>query len=272
MRIVGGARSALASLTLAAVVAPALVGVAMEGNVTVVDNAFDPRQITVTAGHAVVWRWSGGNENPHTVTALDGSFDSDAECDPEDLSPCRAAGHTFSVVLTEPGTYAYRCRIHPITMVGTVEVVAAEEGPGEEGPAEEDISAPPNAEPSEDETRDDAPPSPSPTREAADGETGSSSAPARSRAGPPGFGVGQAPSQPATGNVDDPVVASPPPSSAASSPFPDPTAAASGSPAAIDLSDRPGGSPRRALMAAAAGLVLLGAAALGRFVIFGRRW
>lgn len=260
-----GATTALASFTVGvALLAPALAGAAAERGVTVVDNAYEPVRVTVTAGDTVVWSWDNSNENPHTVTAVDGSFDSDADCPPDDPSACRVAGHTFSVEFTEPGSYAYHCRVHPVTMIGTVEVVAASEEPSGDGstPTSSSSGAPsegssPSASPSSSGSPDEA--------------EGASSAPTRRNAGPPGFTVGSVPSPSPSGGFDEPVVA-PPPSVSPSPSAAGPIAAPSRSPDAIGLGERPDGSLRRAAIGTAAAFVLLSAAALGRVVLFGRDW
>lgn len=91
--------------------------------VVVVDNRYEPPTVQATAGEPVVWRWANRNKQPHTVTALDGSFDSDAECG-ADKRPCRRAGHTFQHTFPRPGTYHYRCKIHALQL-GVVEVEPA---------------------------------------------------------------------------------------------------------------------------------------------------
>jgi hypothetical protein len=52
---------------------------------------------------------------PHTVTALEGTFDSGK----------LNGGESFSVTFTKPGTFLYKCLIHP-TMKGTVIVRSAQ--------------------------------------------------------------------------------------------------------------------------------------------------
>ena len=81
--------------------------------VDIVDLAFEPAEVTVTAGGSVTWTNTG--VAPHTATAEDGSFDS-ATLD---------SGATFTQTFETPGTFAYICQIHP-DMRGTVDVVAAE--------------------------------------------------------------------------------------------------------------------------------------------------
>ena len=78
--------------------------------VSVVDVAFAPADIEVPVGTTVDWT----NEDPfaHTVTALDGAFDSGT----------LAGGAAYSQTFAEPGTFDYVCAIHP-SMTGTVTVI-----------------------------------------------------------------------------------------------------------------------------------------------------
>lgn len=68
--------------------------------VEVVDDAFQPATITVDAGSEVNWTSTG--QNPHTVTADDGSFGSGT----------LQNGESFSTTLTSAGTFAYYCEFH----------------------------------------------------------------------------------------------------------------------------------------------------------------
>ena len=69
--------------------------------VSIRDFFFDPARITVEPGTTV--RWVNRGNHPHTVTADDGSFDSEV------LNP----GDSFMVTFRSPGTVAYHCEIHP---------------------------------------------------------------------------------------------------------------------------------------------------------------
>jgi plastocyanin len=92
----------------------AMVGIAAaaEPRVTIVDFAFQPTTITITAGQTVTWQNIGSAQ--HTVTADDGSFYSGP------LDP----GNQFANRFDKPGTYTYHCSIHT-QMKGTVIVKAA---------------------------------------------------------------------------------------------------------------------------------------------------
>jgi len=73
------------------------------------DNAFDPATLNVQVGTTV--RWTNNGKNVHTVTASDGKWDSG------DL----AAGATYSVTFSTPGTYKYYCKHHK-NMEGSIVV------------------------------------------------------------------------------------------------------------------------------------------------------
>lgn len=90
------------------------VALALQPNVTVtiVDFAFNPGSITITAGGTITWRNTG--QAPHTATADNRSFD----------SRVLNAGGTFSFKFDTPGTIPYHCDVHP-NMTGTIAVQAA---------------------------------------------------------------------------------------------------------------------------------------------------
>lgn len=124
-------RLAIAIVALATIALGAL-GLASTGagaatvHVSVVDNSFQPKQITVKQGDTVVWTDTGSN--PHTVTADGGAFDSSGGG-----GATLSNGQSFSFTFSQPGTYAYHCKIHGaaggIGMSGTVVVLAATAAP-----------------------------------------------------------------------------------------------------------------------------------------------
>ncbi|MFA9432314.1 cupredoxin domain-containing protein [Egicoccus sp. AB-alg2] len=79
-----------------------------DGDVAIVDNAFEPADLDVAAGTAVTWENTGSRT--HTVTFEDGE-------DSGDL----AAGDTYERSFDAAGAFPYACRIHP-SMQGTVTV------------------------------------------------------------------------------------------------------------------------------------------------------
>jgi len=79
------------------------------GAVSIKDFAFGPASLSVPVGTTVTW--TNGDSARHTVTAVDGSFDS---------KPI-AGGGTFSQAFPIAGTYAYHCTIHS-SMTATIVV------------------------------------------------------------------------------------------------------------------------------------------------------
>jgi plastocyanin len=77
--------------------------------VDIVDFSFSPGSLEIPAGTTVTW--TNGDVAPHTVTAIEGAFDS-GRLD---------AGGTFSFIFDEPGTFTYMCEFHP-AMQGTITV------------------------------------------------------------------------------------------------------------------------------------------------------
>ncbi len=75
---------------------------------------FQPASVTIKAGSVIVW--IDMSDAPHTITS-----------DPGDTITFSTTSnvtqdHTFALVFTSPGTYAYHCNIHPTTMKGTITV------------------------------------------------------------------------------------------------------------------------------------------------------
>ena len=88
--------------------------------VDVVDNAYVPAELTVTVGTEVIWNYVGPDA-PHTVTATNGSFDSNPECDTSKLDQClNAVGDSFRHTFSSAGSFTYSCKIHGELMSGTV--------------------------------------------------------------------------------------------------------------------------------------------------------
>jgi plastocyanin len=77
--------------------------------VTVKDFDFHPMAVTVPVGASVTWK--NLDEEPHTITSVDGLFRSGA-LDENDA---------YSFKFTKPGVYRYLCSIHP-RMTATVTV------------------------------------------------------------------------------------------------------------------------------------------------------
>jgi plastocyanin len=101
-------------------------------SVDIGDNFFDPPQAAVEPGSTITWTNKG--DEPHTVTADDGSFDSGM------LNP----GDSYTVAFDGQGTVTYHCAIHP-EMRGSVTVGGGGGGGGGGGvppeqPASGDMS------------------------------------------------------------------------------------------------------------------------------------
>ena len=90
-------------------------------NVSVGDDSFSPKALSVSTGDTVVWT-NAGSMN-HTVTADDLSF----------LSPPLAPGQTYSHTFNGAGTFAYYCQYHGGSggqgMSGTVSASTAQTAP-----------------------------------------------------------------------------------------------------------------------------------------------
>lgn len=86
-----------------------LTAAASPPSVEIKNDAFSPTTLTITAGETVTF--TNADDDAHTVTAVNGSFDS------KGLDTDGRWRHTFA----KPGTYAYFCQLHPF-MKGTIVV------------------------------------------------------------------------------------------------------------------------------------------------------
>ena len=87
--------------------------------VSIVDNAYNPRDVNAATGDVVAWTNRGSLV--HTVTADGLQFDSG------ELRP----GDRFAVTFQSAGTFSYYCRIHGGPQgVGMAGVVTVQQGPG----------------------------------------------------------------------------------------------------------------------------------------------
>lgn len=83
---------------------------ALQTHTVVIHNfAFQPPELTVNVGDTIVWK--NTDIVSHTVTAADGSFDSD------EIKP----GKSWKLVAKKAGTFSYSCSPHP-NMHGTLTV------------------------------------------------------------------------------------------------------------------------------------------------------
>jgi plastocyanin len=103
---------------------------ATSANVSIKDFSFDPLETSVAPGGSVTWTNDG--EARHTAT-----FD-DVSLDTGELRP--GAGGQLTAPL-QPGSYSYRCEVHPARMRGVLVVV----GQNAEDPAAAKADKPPEA-------------------------------------------------------------------------------------------------------------------------------
>ena len=99
---------------------PARVTAAASNGVTIRNFKYSPATVSVHTGDTVTW--TNQDQEPHTATANDGSFDTG------NIIKGKSGSHTFS----KAGTFSYICSIHP-SMKGTVTVLGASSGGGNGG-------------------------------------------------------------------------------------------------------------------------------------------
>jgi plastocyanin len=99
----------LAALAATALWAPAANAAPAAATVHIKNFAFVPARLSVPAGTSVTF--VNDDQEPHTATAVDHAFDSDA------IDTNGTWSHTFA----QPGSYAYFCEMHPY-MKGTIVV------------------------------------------------------------------------------------------------------------------------------------------------------
>ncbi|MBI2854723.1 MAG: cupredoxin domain-containing protein [Chloroflexi bacterium] len=76
--------------------------------VIIKDFAFNPPRATIKSGESITWR--NMDTVPHTSTGAEWN------------SGTIQSGQAYSRVFDKPGTYSYRCTIHPFMDPATVEV------------------------------------------------------------------------------------------------------------------------------------------------------
>ena len=93
----------------------------VQGASLMTTTAFSPNPKTVSLADGGEVRWvnqdgggvyGGGAATAHQIMSDDAAFDTS-----ESFSP----GQSYTIVLSQPGTYHYHCNIHP-NMVGTITV------------------------------------------------------------------------------------------------------------------------------------------------------
>jgi plastocyanin len=103
----------LIAIIMLAALAPGPVILTAQANktVAVIDSTFRPASLSIAAGTTVTWTSSGAT--PHSSTSDEADWDSG-----------QLSSQPFARTFTAPGSYAYHCTFHPLTMRGTITVVA----------------------------------------------------------------------------------------------------------------------------------------------------
>ena len=80
--------------------------------ITVGDNFYSPKSMTVSVGDTVIWSWVGNQQHSVTFTQQNGP---DSGIQPN--------GSSFTVLETQSGIYPYYCKVHGANiMSGTITV------------------------------------------------------------------------------------------------------------------------------------------------------
>lgn len=80
-----------------------------KSSVSIVNFSFQPDNLAVAPGTTIIW--TNNDSAPHTITADDGSFNSNTI----------PSGGTYSHTFTDAGTVAYHCSFHS-SMHGSISV------------------------------------------------------------------------------------------------------------------------------------------------------
>ena len=113
----------LVSMLVIALVVSAGPARSASHDISILDGAFDPAEISVLTGEPVTW--TNRSTHDHTVTS-----DSGTELDSGTLAAGEAYGHVFET----PGTFTYHSATEGDDMHGTVIVQAATVTPAPTGP------------------------------------------------------------------------------------------------------------------------------------------
>lgn len=91
--------------------------------VTMKDNAFEPKALSLKAGQKVTFELPNIGKVPHNmrIAPAGGNYDSPASVvtSPEIINPGKSGTLEWTAP-SEPGTYQFRCDIHPVDMTGTI--------------------------------------------------------------------------------------------------------------------------------------------------------
>jgi plastocyanin len=106
-KVVAGLAGSLLAAGAMVLAAPGPGGAAGGGrSVSIQHHQFDPRELTVNVGDEVTWTHRDG-EQVHSVTADDGSFDSNPDCSAGNPKACMSDHDTFKHTFGAEGRYPY---------------------------------------------------------------------------------------------------------------------------------------------------------------------
>jgi plastocyanin len=98
---------------LAALGASVVASAASTKTVTLTDDVYTPKKLSVKKGTTVSWVWSSMNKDEHTVTQADKHYD------PKDGgfgSKEQVTGKAFTHKFKKTGTFYIVCEVHPTDM------------------------------------------------------------------------------------------------------------------------------------------------------------
>jgi plastocyanin len=109
-------------LAAALTLAPGIALAAGPLDISIVDQTFQPENLTVNVGDTVTWTVTKASPgNPHSVTSgSPGDPDSGKVFDSGIV--LRDDGNSFKFTFPTAGTYPFYCQVHPLTMKGTITV------------------------------------------------------------------------------------------------------------------------------------------------------
>jgi plastocyanin len=138
-----GRRALLLPLLIAGTFALAPNAHASNTRVSITNYAWAPEQVHIDLGEKVTWDWLGP-DLAHSVTGISANarqWDSDPGTD----APYHPPGFSYTIKFTQPGTYAFQCKLHPFVR-GEV-IVSSNPGdpysdPGPQAPLKIDVKKP----------------------------------------------------------------------------------------------------------------------------------
>lgn len=130
-------------LLIACTLALAPSALASNTRVPITNYAWTPKQVHIDLDEKVTWDWLGP-DLAHSVTGTSANarrWDSDPGTD----APYHPPGFSYTIQFTQPGTYAFQCKLHPFVR-GEV-IVSSNPGdpnsdPGPQAPPKIDVKKP----------------------------------------------------------------------------------------------------------------------------------